>query len=563
MPPKLSMIMLAHVPRASIATLTDELNTSLKSLINQGIDCWEVHVVVCAQHEQVFRESSRINTRIKWHVLTQSSQYRLDIDKLLKKIHTDWVGFMYAGDALRADSLYWLLKPILKSAQALQLVTYAEQTEQYAQGKQNHSYIEDLAQNRPSPDLQWESGYLDAHFIVRKDFALKQLSHYPMKSETPLNIVRAVANRIIAPLANRQRVPVTHVRQRLLERGSTCQIRKRLQDSVQSKIELIKDLRRMLETFSPGTGVLLLNKEKAWLQLDWPIARQEPFVHIVIPTRDRLDLLKPCLRSLLSQTEYSNYRVTVIDNGSIEPETLCYLSILPKRASKKNIKISVLRDDRPFNFSALNNKVLSDTSDGVLVFLNNDIVVLEPHWLKEMVCHAMRPDVGCVGAKLLYSDGTIQHLGVSLGATHIASHLYSTEHPKRWPSHNPILSCVSNPVAVTAAAMAIRAEVFHKLGGFNEDQLAVAYNDVDLCLRAEEAGLRTVCTPRATMIHQESMSRKQTAEHVSDTNELHKKNQSNQANSKLSDLKRERQESSWMRKRWSSQLALYTGNQTP
>lgn len=552
MPPKLSIIVLAHAPRLSVAALTDELNASLHSLIDQGLVGWEAHVVVCAQHEDVLRGSIRKNLRINWHVVDQASAYRLDITTLIKIIRTDWVGCMYAGDVVRPDFLYWVLKPIMTSEQALQLVTFGHQIEQGTDEQQHQSWINDLPQQRLAPDLQWESGYLDGNFIVRKEFAVKQMARFPFKRVAldqvaplhvaPLNIVRAVANRLVAPLLKQKHATMRHVRQTLLFKKSTCPIRARLQDSDQSKKEIVQDLLQLLKTFNPDVRVSTSSQQKAWLQVDWPLSTPAPCVHIAIPTRDRLDLLKTCIGSLLRQTEYPNYQVIVIDNGSVESETLRYLKGLPKHAAIHNVELSVVRDDGPFNFSALNNEAVRDIHTGVLVFLNNDIKITDSHWLLEMVCHAMRPDVGCVGAKLLYPDGTIQHLGVTLGANDIASHLYTTENPKHWPSHHPLLTCTSNPIAVTAAAMAIRAEVFHQLGGFNAEKLAVAYNDVDLCLRAESSGYRTVCTPRAMLIHYESMSRK---------------------TAKQTDLKRERQESNWMRKRWSSQLAFYPGNQAP
>jgi GT2 family glycosyltransferase len=542
MTPKISMIVLAHAPRASVSTLTDKLRASLDSLTNQGIDCWEAHVVVCAQHEASLKGAMSKNPLIKWHSVDTLNSYRLDITTLIKKIRTDWVGWMYAGDTVRPDFLYWVIKPIMTSKQMLQLVTFGHQTEQDTHQNQFQPLLNDLPQQRLSPDLQWESGYLDGNFIVRKECVVKQLARFPFKRVTPLNVVRAVANRLVAPFSHRMGATMSHVRQILLKGIVACPIRKRLQNTSQSKKEIVQDLRQILHTFDSDVRISLSNKQKIWLQVKWTPPTPEPLVHIIIPTRDRLDLLKPCIRSLVRQTDYPNYQVIVIDNASVEAETLRYLKGLPKYALKNNIAISVVRNEGPFNFSSLNNKVVSHIHEGVLVFLNNDIEIKNTHWLTHMIRHAIRPDVGCVGAKLLYPDGTIQHLGVTLGITHIASHLYSTQNPKHFPSNHPHLTCASNPIAVTAAAMAIRAEVFHQLGGFNEDQLAVAYNDVDLCLRAESSGYRTVCTPRATLIHHESMSRKTATQ---------------------TDLKRERQESNWMRKRWSSQLAFYPGNQAP
>jgi GT2 family glycosyltransferase len=553
MPPKLSLVFLAHAPRASAAALSLALTASLQSLAAQGIDCWLAHVVVCAKHEEVLRNTLK-TSRITWHVVHSATEYRVDLYSLLKNIRTEWFGLMYVGDVLRPDFLYWVLQPVLTSAENIHLVTYGEklidEVDAHRLGDLP-TYPVDQVRTRLSPDLQWESGYLEGNFIARKDFALKQLSHYPLTESLPLNIMRALANRLVAPMAKRRQALVSRVKHRLVERRQTSLIRTRLQGTTGSKRALTKDLRQVLSQIDPQVRVRLIRAKNAWLQVDWSISHPVPPVHIVIPTRDQLELLRSCLRSLLNKTDYLNYRVTVVDNGSVEQETLRYLAKLPKLAAAKNVELIVTRDDQPFNFSALNNRAVRDLREGVLVFLNNDTLIQDPEWLEQMVRHAIRPNIGCVGAKLLYPDGTIQHLGVCLGATDIASHLYRSAHPKHWPSNNPVLSCTSNPIAVTGAAMAIRAELFHDVGGFNQDQLAIAYNDVDLCLRLEALGYRTVCQPRATLIHQESMSRT-----LASTQAY----QENQVNLKLSDVKRERQESNWMRKRWSSQLALYSGN---
>jgi GT2 family glycosyltransferase len=559
MSPKLALIFLAHAPRASAEALSLELSVSLQSLVAQGINCWEAHVVVCAKQEEVLRKTLQ-TSRITWHVVHSTTEYRLDLYSLLKNIRPEWFGLMYGGDVLRPDFLYWVLQPVLTSAENIHLVTYGEKliVEAGAHCLDGlPSYPVDQVRTRLSPDLQWESGYLESNFIARKDFALKQLSRYPLTESPPLNIMRALANRLVAPMDKRRQAIVSRVRHHLVERRQTSPIRTRLQCTAGSKRALTKDLRQVLTKIDPQVRVRLTHAENAWLQVDWSISFPFPTVHIVIPTRDRLELLRACMRSLLNKTDYLNYRVTVVDNGSVEQETLRYLAKLPKLAAAKNVELIVTRDDQPFNFSALNNRAVCELREGVLVFLNNDTLIQDPKWLEQMVRHAIRPDIGCVGAKLLYPDGTIQHLGVCLGATDIASHLYRSAHPKHWPSNNPVLSCTSNPIAITGAAMAIRAQLFHDVGGFNQDQLPVAYNDVDLCLRLEALGYRTVCQPRATLIHQESMSRTLTSIQGYQESQV---NPANQVNLKLSDVKRERQESNWMRKRWSSQLALYSGN---
>jgi hypothetical protein len=184
MSPKLSLIFLAHAPLASGAALNIALTASLQSLAAQGIDCWEAHVVVCTKHEEVLRKT--LNTsRITWHVVYRATEYRVDLYSLLKNIRTEWFGLMYAGDILRPDFLYWVLQPVLTSAEKIHLVTYGAKLIDEAQApcvSDLSQYFVDQVRTRLSPDLQWESGYLEGNFIARKDFALKQLSLYQLTS---------------------------------------------------------------------------------------------------------------------------------------------------------------------------------------------------------------------------------------------------------------------------------------------------------------------------------------------------------------------------------------------
>ena len=166
----------------------------------------------------------------------------------------------------------------------------------------------------------------------------------------------------------------------------------------------------------------------------------------------------------------------------------------------------------PFNYAAFNNRAAQDAQGSILLFLNNDIEVIEKGWLREMVSHAIRPDVGAVGAKLIYANGTIQHGGVVLGVGGgVASHFYYGAH-RTQPGYRDSLNVVHSVSAVTGACIAMRKEVFDSVGGFDEVNLTVGYNDVDLCLRIRERNLRIVWTPFAELYHLESASRGQDVE---------------------------------------------------
>ncbi|MDB5506213.1 MAG: glycosyl transferase, family 2 [Devosia sp.] len=232
-----------------------------------------------------------------------------------------------------------------------------------------------------------------------------------------------------------------------------------------------------------------------------PAVKRLPLVSIIIPTRDQEGILRRCIDSITEKSTYGNFEILVIDNGSNEPAALAYLAEL---ATRSNVR--VLAYGLPFNFSAINNFAAADARGDVLVLCNNDIEVITPGWLEELVGWAMQPDIGCVGAKLYYADGTIQHAGVVLGIGGVAGHSHKY-FPRSHRGYFSRLKLVQNLSAVTAACLAVRRDVFEAVGGFDAEHLSVAFNDVDFCLRVAEAGYRTVWTPFAELYHLESVSR--------------------------------------------------------
>lgn len=227
----------------------------------------------------------------------------------------------------------------------------------------------------------------------------------------------------------------------------------------------------------------------------------QPLVSIIIPTKDQLTLLKTCLDGLWRQTSYQKFEVIVIDNQSEEAETLAYLKVL---RSTENVK--VMHYDHPFNYSEMNNIAVDEAQGELICFLNNDVSIIDENWLAEMVSQASRPEIGCVGAKLFYPDGTIQHAGVILGLKGYASHAHKGFEGESAGYCNRLIT-TQNVSAVTAACLVMKKKVFKEVGGFDAANLKVAYNDVDLCLKVREAGYRNLFTPYAQLIHHESKSR--------------------------------------------------------
>ncbi|MGU8083607.1 glycosyltransferase [Burkholderia pyrrocinia] len=225
-----------------------------------------------------------------------------------------------------------------------------------------------------------------------------------------------------------------------------------------------------------------------------------PLVSIVIPTRDGVELLRQCVESIFERSTYPNFEIVIVDNGSIKPETLTYFDLLRARPN-----VRVLRDDRPFNFSALNNGAVAQSRGDYVCLLNNDIEVITPNWLEEMVSLAAQPGNGAVGACLWYPNDTLQHGGVMLGVGGVAGHIHARL-PRGAFGYFGRAVCTQNLSVVTAACLLIRRSIYDEVHGL-DDELAVAFNDVDFCIRVRNAGYRNVWTPHAELYHHESATR--------------------------------------------------------
>jgi GT2 family glycosyltransferase len=253
-----------------------------------------------------------------------------------------------------------------------------------------------------------------------------------------------------------------------------------------------------------------------------------PLVSIIVPTRDAAALLRGCVESLLAKTTYPRYELLVIDNRSSDPAALAYLAHIAAHPA-----VRVLRHDRPFNYSAINNFAAGEARGEALCLLNNDTEVISPDWLEEMMGHLAQPRVGAVGAKLYYPDGRVQHGGVTVGPGGCANHLHLGLE-RDAPGYCGRAALAQELSAVTGACLLTWKGIYQDLGGLNERRLTVAFNDIDYCLRLQEAGYRVIYTPHAELYHLESATR-------GDDAPLHRR-------------LRARREIAYMRRRWRGRM---------
>lgn len=386
-------------------------------------------------------------------------------------------------DALKAVALYIQLHPEAN-------IFYSDEDKVNEQGGFEQAHF------KPnwSPDLLFSHNYI-CHLGVYRKSLLDQIGGFRVGYEGSQDydlLLRAVKQCNAQGIIH---IPYVLYHWRIAQ-GSTA-----LAGSEKSYSD-IAGLKALQDYFADQAGVsvesgLLSNTYK----VNWPIPTSSPLVSIIIPTKNGEDLVRQCVDSIYRLTQYSNFEILLVDNQSDCPSALAYFDQL----AKEN-KVRLLSYPHAFNYSAINNFAAEHAKGSVLVLMNNDIEILSEHWLTEMVSHAIRPDIGCVGAKLYYPNNTIQHAGVVTGIGGVAGHSHKY-FPASYPGYFKRLMIVQNFSAVTAACLAVRKSVFTEVGGLNEIDLTVAFNDVDLCLKVQQAGYRNLWSPYVEMVHHESVSR--------------------------------------------------------
>lgn len=347
----------------------------------------------------------------------------------------------------------------------------------------------DLSGRRADPWLKpdWDplqflaQDYLSGASMVRTDIAAALVSQGAQLGEWGLDKLTAMA---VRTAGERQPYHVEHI---LAHRRSAA-----LDARTCDRGELVtRLLDEQMETTERAEGLI---------QINWPLPLSSPSVSILVPMRDRVELLRICMAGL-QRIEYpGDIEIIIIDNDSREPDACAYLDELAQSG------VRVLRQPGPFNYAAINNHGVGQARGEYICLLNNDIEMVNGDWLALMMRHAIRPGVAAVGAKLLYPDGTIQHAGVAVGLGQAAGHLHRHV-PDGSPGyfHQPHIA--RHVTAVTAACLLVQRAKFIAVGGLDAEHFPVAFNDVDLCLKFVREGWHNVYCPEAVLIHHESKSR--------------------------------------------------------
>jgi GT2 family glycosyltransferase len=477
---------------------------AIDSVCAQSYDRWELVVTDDASDNGEIKLLPRhyaAEPRIRWIEAKTRGGIAANTNRGIAVAQGDYIAFMDHDDELAPDALFHVALALQERRYGL---VYSDEDliEEGEFGRCVHStplFKPDL-----DPDLLLALNYICHLVVVRRDVmtgagGLRTGFDGAQDHDLLLRICAALPASEILHLPR----VLYHWRITLGSASRLPQARETIQKNIITAVEdhlLQLNLAARVEAHADPLG----SSRQFATRVRWCLPPVAPKVSIVVPTRDRLDLLRPCLISVLNSLDAypGPCEVLIANNDSVEPETLAYFESLSSMPQVRLI-------DHPglFNWSAINNAAAREATGEVLIFLNNDTIVLARDWCVELAANALRPDVGAVGARLLYADGTIQHAGVVMGVEGVAGHESVGEAPERG-GYCGRTHMLRSAAAVTGACLATRRSVFLEMdGGFDELHLKVAFNDVDYCLRVRKAGYRVVYNPFAVLYHLESRSR--------------------------------------------------------
>lgn len=477
-----------------------ELGATLDSLpMQQGIE-WVVALLDVPDYNQAALHAYIKRSRVTWvSIASQDGQADTSAwHTALRQLDAAYWMSSCAGDRLSRAAAILLWRALRRQSDTYLL--YSDDDELDASGQRRHPRFKP----QWNPDLLMTTPYIGRMALYRTDILQRLLKTEVEPGASGAELEYALSLGLLNLLASEPPLPgnrhgldeprVAHLHHPLYHRRT---------DSHESET-LTAPVHHHLVRAGHPLAEVVAGPVAGTCRVYWPVPDPAPLVSLIIPTRDRVDILKPCVQAILEYTDYSHLELLILDNQSTCPETLAYLEQLPGYDSR----VRVLHWDQTFNYSAINNFGVRQARGTLIGLVNNDIEPINPGWLREMVAQASRPEIGCVGAKLYYPNDTVQHAGVILGIGGIAGHGHRLA-LRAEEGYMKRLQVVQNLSAVTAACLLVRKAVFEEVGGFNESHLKVALNDVDLCLKVREAGYRNLWTPYAELYHYESVSRGQ------------------------------------------------------
>lgn len=492
----------SYRPKISLVTPvwnTDErwLRRAIESVLEQVYDNWELCIADGGSTQEsvewILKEYAEKDSRIKVKVLGENKGISGNSNEALSLATGDFIGLLDHDDELAPFALYEVVK-LLNEKRHVNFI-YSDEDKVDEKGRRNNPFF------KPdwSPDQFLSHNYI-CHFSVIRREIVQRVGGFREEYDGSqdydlfLRVTEMLDDEEIA------HIPKILYHWRMIQ-GSAA-------DSVEAKPYAIVAAKKALADALYRRGV------KASVA-DGPFSSSyrvryeimgSPKVSIIIPTKDKVGVLQTCVTSIFDKTDYENFEIVIVDNQSCEPETHDYYQQI-----RNNPRVRILEYKNPFNFSAINNFAVAHADSEYLVLLNNDTEIITGEWLTAMLEHAQREEVGAVGAKLLYHNNTIQHAGVVLGITGSPGEKGIAGHSHKHLSDRALgyflrPHLIGNVSAVTAACMMVRRDVYEEVGGFEED-LVVAFNDVDFCLKIRDKGYLIVYTPYARLYHYESLSR--------------------------------------------------------
>ena len=469
------------------------LKEMIDSVRNQSYENWELCIgdgsVTEDTVKNVVESYQKKDKRIKMLCLSENLGIAGNTNAALSIATGDYIALLDHDDILAPDALYEVVKWMNEHYKDETDVIYTDEDKVSFDLK---DYFEPHFKSDYNLDLIRSNNYICHLFVARKSI-VDQVGGFRKEYDGSQDydfIVRCIE----------QSKHVEHVPKVLYHwrchPGSTAA-------NQESKMYCYEAGKRAIEDHLKRMGEddcqVVMTEHLGFYHVIYPI-REQKKVSIIIPNKDQKEILERCIESVIQKTDYKNYEIIIVENNSTTNEIFEYYKTIEQR---ENIRVVIWKDK--FNYSAINNFGVRYANGEYLLFLNNDIEVIRENWLSEMLANVQRKEVGIVGAKLLYPDNMVQHAGVIIGMGGIAGHPLS-RHPADDCGYFARGIIQQNLNAVTAACMLTKKEVYEKVNGF-EEKLAVAFNDIDLCLKVRKAGYLIVYDPEALLYHHESISR--------------------------------------------------------